>query len=104
EPRSITTWQEFSGRLEAVDRVQLRPRGAGTIQAVHFREGGLVSVGDRLITIDPAPYGAAVAQAEGQVASAKARLDLAATELRRGKTLLEKKTISQSELAQRQGA
>ncbi|CAD7051260.1 MULTISPECIES: efflux RND transporter periplasmic adaptor subunit [Pseudorhizobium] len=104
EPRSITTWQEFSGRLEAVDRVQLRPRVAGTIQAVHFREGGLVSVGDRLITIDPAPYAAAVAQAEGQVASAKARLDLAATELRRGKTLLEKKTISQSELAQRQGA
>ena len=104
EPRSITTWQEFSGRLEAVDRVQLRPRVAGTIQAVHFREGGLVSAGDRLITIDPAPYAAVVAQAEGQVASAKARLDLAATELQRGKTLLEKKTISQSELAQRHGA
>ena len=104
EPRSITTWQEFSGRLEAVDRVQLRSRVAGTLQAVHFREGGLVASGDKLITIDPAPYAAAVAQAEGQVASAQARLELATTELNRGNALLARNTISQSELAQRQGA
>ena len=104
EPRSIITWQEFSGRLEAVDRVQLRPRVAGTIQAVHFTEGGLVSKGDPLITIDPAPYAAAVAQSEGQVASARARLDVAVTELQRGRTMVERSTISQSELAQREGA
>ncbi|CAD7029712.1 efflux RND transporter periplasmic adaptor subunit [Pseudorhizobium endolithicum] len=104
EPRSIITWQEFSGRLEAVDRVQVRSRVAGTIQAAHFREGSLVAAGDKLITIDPAPYAAAVAQAEGQVASAQARLELATTELDRGNALLAKNTISQSELAQRQGA
>ena len=104
EPRSIVTWQEFSGRLEAVDRVQVRPRVAGTIQAVHFREGGMVAAGDRLITIDPAPYAAAVAQAEGQVASAQARVELATTELDRGNTLLARNTISKSELAQRRSA
>ncbi|MCJ8517924.1 multidrug efflux system membrane fusion protein [Pseudorhizobium tarimense] len=104
KPSSVTTWQEFSGRLEAVDRVQIRPRVAGTIQSVHFREGGLVAAGDRLITIDPAPYAAAVAQSEGLVASAQARLELASTELERGKVLLARKTISESELAQRQSA
>jgi multidrug efflux system membrane fusion protein len=102
EPRNVTTWQEFSGRLEAVDRVQIRPRVAGTIQAVHFREGGLVKQGDLLVSIDAEPYKAAVAQAEGQVASAEARVELANTELDRGKNLAARATISQSDLAQRQ--
>ena len=102
EPRKVTIWQEFSGRLEAVDRVQLRSRVAGAVQSVHFREGSMVKAGDRLITIDPAPYAALVAQAEGQVASAQARVDLALTELDRGKTLSSRNTISQSDLAQRE--
>jgi len=101
-PRNVTTWQEFSGRLEAVDRVQIRPRVSGTIQSVHFREGGLVKQGDLLVSIDPEPYKAAVAQAEGQVASAEARVELANTELDRGKNLAARATISQSDLAQRQ--
>lgn len=104
EPRSISTWQEFSGRLEAVDRVQVRPRVAGMVQSVHFREGGLVKAGDLLVTIDPEPYQAAVAQAEGQVASAQARVELASTEFERGKNLASKNTISQSDLTQRQSA
>ena len=62
EPRDITPWQEFSGRLEAIDRVEVRPRVAGAIQSVHFREGALVKQGDLLVTIDPAPYEAAVAK------------------------------------------
>ena len=102
ESRSVTTWQEFSGRLEAVDRVQLRPRVAGEIQSVHFQEGGLVKAGDLLFSIDPEPYKAAVAQAEGLVVSAEAKLELANTELERGRTLAAKTTISQSDLAQRQ--
>lgn len=101
-PRKVTTWQEFSGRLEAVDRVQIRPRVAGVIQSVHFREGGLVKAGDLLVTIDPEPYKAEVAQAEGQVASAEAKLQYASTELERGKSLSASKTISQSDLSQRQ--
>jgi multidrug efflux system membrane fusion protein len=101
ETRSVTTWQEFSGRLEAVDRVQLRPRVAGSIQSVHFQEGGLVKAGDLLFRMDPEPYQAAVSQAEGLVASAQARLELANTEFERGKTLAGNSTISKSDLAQR---
>ncbi len=102
EPKSVTTWQEFSGRLQAVDRVELRPRVSGAIQSVHFQEGGLVREGDVLFKIDPKPYEAAVREAEGLVASARAKLDLAETELERGMTLAGRNTISQSELAQRQ--
>ena len=61
-------WDEFSGRLEAVERVEVRSRVAGAVQAVHFREGALVKQGDLLITIDPAPYAAEVERAEAQVA------------------------------------
>jgi multidrug efflux system membrane fusion protein len=103
-PRNVSTWQEFSGRLEAVDRVQIRSRVGGAVQSVHFREGGLVRAGDLLVSIDPEPYKAAVAQAEGQVASAEAKVELANTELDRGRTLASKNTISQSDLTQRQSA
>jgi multidrug efflux system membrane fusion protein len=102
QSRDVTDWESFSGRLEAVDRVQVRPRVAGAIQSVHFREGALVKAGDLLFTIDPAPYEAAVAQAQGQVASAEAKVGLAQTELDRGRRLSDNRTISQSDLDQRQ--
>jgi membrane fusion protein, multidrug efflux system len=101
QPRTVAIWQEFSGRLESVERVQLRSRVAGAIQSVHFREGGLVKAGDLLVTIDPASFEAVRAQAAGQVASASARLDLALAELERGKALSASRTISQSDYAQR---
>ena len=56
EQRDVVVWDEFSGRLEAIERVEIRSRVAGAVQAVHFREGALVKQGDLLITIDPAPY------------------------------------------------
>jgi len=102
--REVTTWQEFSGRLEAVDRVEIRPRVGGAIQSVDFREGALVKAGDLLFTIDPAPYEATLAQAAGQVASAEAKVALANTELERGRRLASNRTISQSDLDQRQNA
>ncbi|TXI09388.1 MAG: efflux RND transporter periplasmic adaptor subunit [Rhizobium sp.] len=98
EPRDVTSWQEFSGRLEAIDRVEIRPRVAGAIQSVHFREGALVKQGDLLVTIDPAPYEAAVAQAQAEVGAAKAKLDLAKVEVDRGQKLSDNKTISQSDM------
>lgn len=101
ESRDVTRWQQFSGRLEAVERVQIRSRVAGQIQAVHFREGALVKAGDPLFTIDPAPYQAIVAGAEAQVASAEAKVSLARTELERGRRMSENRTISQSDLDQR---
>ncbi len=101
QPRPVHVWREVSGRFEAVDRVELRSRVAGAIQAVHFREGGLVNQGDLLFTIDPEPYRAVVDRARGAVASAEARLTLATTELDRGTALLARNTISESEVAQR---
>src|SRR6218665_658276 len=104
EPRNVSTWQDFSGRLEAVDRVEIRSRVAGAIQSVHFREGALVKKNDLLVKIDPAPYEAAVAQAQSLLASARAKLDLADTELARGEKLVTKNIISDSDFTQRQSS
>ncbi|AQZ50721.1 efflux RND transporter periplasmic adaptor subunit [Martelella mediterranea] len=104
QSRAVTIWQEFSGRLEAVDRVEVHPRVGGAIQSVEFREGALVKAGDLLFTLDPAPYEAAVAQAEGQVASAQAKVDLAKLQLDRGRRLADNRTISESEMEQRSNA
>jgi multidrug efflux system membrane fusion protein len=104
ERRDVALWDEFSGRLEAVERVDIRPRVAGAIQAVHFVEGALVKRGDLLLTIDPAPYAAAVARAEAQVLAAKARLALTRSELDRGRQLWDTKNVSQRDLDQRVNA
>src|SRR5688572_18821959 len=81
EQRNVTLWDEFSGRLEAIERVEVRSRVAGAVQSVHFREGALVDKDTLLITIDPAPYQAEVDRAEAQVLAAQARVALAQTEL-----------------------
>jgi membrane fusion protein, multidrug efflux system len=93
----VATWNEFSGRLEAVERVDIRPRVAGTVQSVHFREGALVKAGDLLLTIDPAPYQADVDRAEAQVFAAQSRLTNAKTNYERAKQLLADHAISQKE-------
>src|SRR6478735_5915855 len=77
EAREIVPWAEFSGRLEAIERVELRSRVAGVVEAVHFREGNLVKQGDLLVSIDQAPYLADLQRAEAQVQGAKARVALA---------------------------
>jgi multidrug efflux system membrane fusion protein len=104
ENRDVVTWLEFSGRLEAIDRVQIRSRVAGAIQSVNFREGALVKAGDLLFVIDPEPYKAAVTQSEGQFASAEARVKLAKTQLERGQRLAQSSSISQSDIDERQNA
>ena len=102
--REVTTWREFSGRLEAVEHVDIRSRVAGTVQAVHFREGGLVKKDDLLITIDPAPYAAEVDRAQAQVVSAEAKVALASSDYRRAQRLWKSKTISEQELDTRLNA
>ncbi|HBD36843.1 MAG TPA: efflux transporter periplasmic adaptor subunit, partial [Cupriavidus sp.] len=86
--KTITEWDEFSGRIEAVDRVEIRPRVSGTIETVHFREGSIVKKGDPLFTIDPRPYAAEVARAEAALAAAQVRASLAQTEKARAQRLL----------------
>ena len=93
----VAIWDEFSGRLEAVERVDIRSRVAGTVQAVHFREGALVKRGDLLLTIDPAPYAAEVDRAQAQVAAADARLSYTRSEYERAQRLLDERAIAQRE-------
>jgi multidrug efflux system membrane fusion protein len=100
----VATWDEFSGRLEAVERVDIRSRVAGTVQAVHFREGALVKKGELLLTIDPAPYAAEVDRAEAQVAAAQARLSYTRSEYERAQRLLDERAIAQREADERVNA
>lgn len=88
ESREVVPWEEFSGRLEAVDKVEVRSRVSGQVTAVHFREGGLVKKGDLLVTIDPAPFAAELARAEAQAASAQARVAFTKRENDRAQTLI----------------
>ena len=104
ERRDVATWDEFSGRLEAVERVEVRSRVAGAVQSVHFVEGALVRRGDLLVRIDPEPYAAEVARAEAQVIAAQARLDYARSEHERARRLWEAAAIAQRELDQRANA
>ncbi len=101
EQRDVAIWDEFSGRLEAVDRVDVKSRVSGAIQAIHFREGALVKQGDLLVTIDPAPFQAEVDRAEAQVAAARARVLFTKNEEDRGKQLTESRNMSQRDLDQR---
>lgn len=98
---NIATWDEFSGRLEAIDRVELRARVAGSVQAVHFREGSLVKAGDLLFTIDPAPYAAEVERAEAQLAAARSRQTHSNSEQQRAQRLWQEGAIAQREFDER---
>ena len=102
--REIVETQEFSGRLEAVQRVEIRPRVSGYITAVHFTPGALVKKGDKLFTIDPRPYRAELAKAEADANSARARAGLAKVELDRAARLLADRAIAQREFDERSAA
>lgn len=93
--RETSIWDEFSGRLEAIEQVEVRSRVAGAIQEIRFREGALVQKDEVLVVIDPALYAAEVARAEAQVAAAQARLVFTKSDYERGQQLTGSQTISQ---------
>src|SRR5690606_31395066 len=95
--RDITNFQEFTGRIEAVERVELRPRVSGYIESVAFREGAEVKKGDVLFAIDPRPYEAALKRAEADLARAESTLRQAQSESERAVKLLELRALSQEE-------
>ncbi|NID16833.1 efflux RND transporter periplasmic adaptor subunit [Luteibacter yeojuensis] len=97
EERTVFDYQDYTGRLEAVDVVDVRPRVPGTLLAVHFTDGQHVAAGDLLFTIDPAPYRAQVNQAQASLAVAEERRRLAGSELARGQKLVEANAISRKE-------
>jgi multidrug efflux system membrane fusion protein len=98
--KSVTEWDEFSGRIEAIDSVEVRPQVSGIIEAVHFDEGQMVKKGDLLFTIDPRPFQADLAHAQAALAGAQAKLDLARINLARKQELIKTNAIAQSELDQ----
>jgi len=102
--RKIIDWQGYAGRIEAVDRVEVRPLVAGTLTAVHFKDGALVRKGDVLFTIDPRPYAAEVARAEAQLAGAEARAGYTASDVARGQRLLSDNAIARRDFEEKQNA
>ena len=99
--KSITETQEFSGRLEAIDVVAIRPRVSGFITAVNFTPGAEVKRGDVLFVIDPRPYQAEADRTRAAAGAARARADLARLELQRAERLLSDKAIAQREFDER---
>lgn len=104
EPRRTALWDDFSGRLEAVNRVELRPRVAGAIMSTNFAEGALVKAGDVLFKIDPAPYAAEVDKASAQLEAAKARAIFTASEVERGAQLVGNAVVTRRDFDQRENA
>jgi RND family efflux transporter MFP subunit len=99
--KEVSDADEFSGRFEATDFVEVRPRVAGYLTKVHFQAGGLVKKGDLLFTIDPRPYEADAAKAEADLNRAETSRDLARAEVARAEKLLEATAISKQEFDQR---
>jgi multidrug efflux system membrane fusion protein len=102
--RSVAETQEFSGRLEAIERVQIRSRVAGYITAVNFKPGALVKKGEVLYVIDPRPFKAEAERAAAAASAAGAKADLARLELARAERLLGDKAIAQREYDERAAA
>ncbi|MDI1325646.1 MAG: efflux RND transporter periplasmic adaptor subunit [Brevundimonas sp.] len=102
--RAVQDWDEFTGRFEATQSVEVRARVGGYISGVHFRDGDYVRRGQLLFSLDPRPAQAALASARAQLSQAQAQLALATSELARSETLLESQAVSQAEVDTRRGA
>ena len=99
--RRVKDWDEFTGRLQAVETVEIRPRVSGYIDKVAFTEGSLVKMGDLLFVIDPRPYQAEYDRAAADVKRFKTALELARVELTRVQHLKDSGAVSQEELDER---
>ena len=97
----VKDWDEFTGRLQAVETVEIRPRVSGYIDKVAFTEGSLVKRGDLLFVIDPRPYQADYDRAAADVKRFKTALDLARIESARVQRLKDSGAVSQEELDER---
>jgi RND family efflux transporter MFP subunit len=104
EQREITDWDEFTGRLEAVDAVEIRPRVSGYITRVMFDEGKEVQKGEVLFEIDPRPYQADLARAQAELERARSAASLAASEVERASNLVKVQAISREEFDSRTSA
>jgi membrane fusion protein, multidrug efflux system len=102
--RTVTDWNEFTGRFEAIQEVELRARVGGFVDGVEFKDGALVHAGDLLYVIDPRPFEAAALKAEGQLADARAKGELAKRDLERALNLVQTSAVSEQAVDQRRQA
>ena len=102
--RDVLDWDDYVGRFEPVEGVEVKPRVSGYLTGIHFRDGQYVRQGQTLFTIDARPAQAQLDQARAQLARAEAQLINARTELARSRTLAAQKAASVEELEQRQAA
>lgn len=97
DQQEIQEWDEFTGRIDAVESVEIRPRVSGYIDKVHFKSGQLVKQGDLLFTIDARPFQAILDRADAELQRSKTKLDLTKLELNRAQRLIASKAISDEE-------
>jgi len=102
--KPVSQWDEFSGRIEAIENVDLRPRVSGYIDRVNYTEGQEVKKGDVLFTIDARSYRAELARAQAELARARTQAELGRSEAERARKLSELQAISTEEYEQRRSA
>jgi RND family efflux transporter MFP subunit len=96
--RSVSEWDDYSGRFEASKSVEVRPRVSGAIVGVHFADGSVVHQGQLLFTIDPRPFVAALNEARAAAQGARSDLALAQADLSRATRLLAVDAVSRSDV------
>ena len=102
--KPVRQWDEFNGRISAVETVELRPRVSGYIERVGYREGDPVKKGDLLFAIDQRPYRAALARAEAELDHMRSGARLAASQSKRAQALVDVKAISREDFDTRTAA
>src|SRR5215510_2432944 len=96
--REVVEWEEYTGRLEAVESVEIRARVNGYLQSIHFKNGAIVKQGDLLFVIDPRPYQAELERAKAEFALANARLERTSKDLTRAQMLVRSRAVSEEEV------
>jgi multidrug efflux system membrane fusion protein len=102
--KAVQHWDEYTGRVSAIDTVELRPRVSGYVQRVTYKEGEDVKQGDLMFQIDPRPYRAALDNAQAQLARAHVAERLEAIRNKRAQSLIDDEAISREELDMRRAA
>ncbi len=96
--RTVSDWDDYVGRFEASQAVEVRPRVSGQLVGIHFKDGDVVQRGQLLFTIDPRPFTAALAEVQAQVSSAATALTLARADLARASRLIADQAVSAEEI------
>ncbi|KUO57451.1 MAG: hemolysin secretion protein D [Alphaproteobacteria bacterium BRH_c36] len=100
--KKVTQWDEFSGRFEPVESVEVRPRVSGFIEKIHFKDGQTVKAGDPLFSIDQRPFEIEVESAEATIEQRKAEVELQLSEVERARPLVDSRTLTRRDFETRE--